>query len=67
MRRDYAICRSLEQNTFVQEHPRWLGEITAMKAAERKCEIQAVYDSGNLDFRHWLLEQVCCAIAAERE
>ena len=41
-----------------------------MKDAEEKCEIQAVYEAlreSHIDFSHWLLEMVCCAITSDRE
>ncbi len=68
--RDKALCRTLEQSPFVRGHPRWLHEIIAMKDAEEKCEIQAVYEAlreSHIDFSHWLLEMVCCAITSDRE
>ena len=65
--RDKALCRTLEQDPFVQGHPRWLHEIIAMKHREEKCEIQAVYEALRDDFSHWLLEMVCCAITSDRE
>jgi hypothetical protein len=41
-----------------------------MKDAEEKCEIQAVYEAlreSHIDFSHWLLDMVCCAITSDHE